>query len=191
MHESRNITATIIGNILELYDFTVFAFFAPIISNLFFPKQDPLVALIATFSVFAIGYCMRPIGGIIFGHIGDRVGRKPALLISITIMSLATILIGCLPTYRQLGVTAALLLVFLRLLQGLAAGGELAGSIVYTLEQAPPNRRGFYSSWTTAGAITGVLLGSLVGAIIEILRRLFCKTGVGAFLSGLEFFWAC
>jgi MFS transporter, MHS family, proline/betaine transporter len=163
----RNIIASIIGNILELYDFTVFAFFAPIISQLFFPKQNQMAALIATFGVFAVGYLMRPIGGIIFGHIGDRTGRKPALLISIITMSLATVLIGCLPTYAEIGITATLLLIFLRLLQGLAAGGELAGSIVYTLEQAPINRRSFYTSWTTASVIAGVLLGSLVGAIVK------------------------
>lgn len=167
MQIKTKIFATIIGNILELYDFTVFAFFAPVISHLFFPRQNQSVALIATFSVFAVGYAARPIGGLVFGHIGDRWGRKPALIGSILVMSLATFFIGCLPTFSQIGIAATISLVVFRLLQGLAAGGEMSGTIVYVTEQAPVKRRGFYGSWATASAIGGVLLGSLVGTIIE------------------------
>lgn len=100
----HDIIACIIGNTLELYDFTVFAFFAPIISQLFFPAQTPLTALIKTFTIFAVGHFMRPIDGFIFGQIGDKLGRKKALLISILIMAISTFLIGCLPTFQSIGV---------------------------------------------------------------------------------------
>lgn len=162
----RDSLACIIGNILELYDFTVFAFFAPFISQLFFPAQEPLTGLIKTFSIFAVGYFMRPIGGIIFGQIGDRFGRKKALTISILMMAIPTFLIGCLPTFKQIGLWAAIILLLLRILQGIASGGELAGSMTYLVERSPPNRRGFYGSFATASSIAGILLGSLVGTII-------------------------
>lgn len=162
----RDIFACVIGNILELYDFTVFAFFASIISQLFFPAQEPLMALIKTFSIFAVGYFMRPIGGVIFGQIGDRFGRKKALLISVLIMAIPTVLIGFLPTFKSIGIWSAIILLLLRILQGVASGGELAGAMAYVIERAPQNRRGFYGSWTTGSSIVGVLLGSLVGTII-------------------------
>lgn len=165
----KNTIGGVVGNILEWYDFAVFGYFAPIIGAQFFPSEDKLASMISAFGVFAAGYMMRPIGGIIFGHIGDRLGRKKALQISITMMALPTILLGCLPTYAQVGVTASVLLVVMRLIQGTSVGGELIGSISFISEIAPPNRRGLYGSWTLFSAIGGVMLGSLVATILHKL----------------------
>ena len=156
----RSIIAGFIGNILEWYDFTVYGFFATIIGAQFFPAEDKIVQLIAAFGVFAAGYLMRPIGGVIFGHIGDQHGRKKALIISVLLMAIPTTLIGLLPTYDTVGWYSAALLVLLRLLQGLSVGGEFTGSISFLVEKAPKGKRGFYGSWSTFGAFGGMLLGS-------------------------------
>ena len=154
------------GNILEWYDFTVYGFFATVIGAQFFPDEDKVVQLISAFGIFAAGYLMRPIGGVIFGHIGDRKGRKKALLYSIFLMAIPTTLIGFLPTYEDIGWYAALLLVLLRLLQGLSVGGEFTGSISFLVEKAPKGKRGFFGSWSTFGVFGGMLLGSGLGALI-------------------------
>ncbi len=162
----RSLIAGFSGNILEWYDFTVYGFFATVIGAQFFPHEDKVVQLIAAFGVFAAGYLMRPIGGIIFGNIGDKKGRKKALTISILFMAIPTTLVGLLPTYESIGWVAALLLVVLRLLQGLSVGGEFTGSISFLVEKAPANRRGFYGSWSTFGVFGGMLLGAGLAAII-------------------------
>jgi MHS family proline/betaine transporter-like MFS transporter len=162
----RTLIAGFSGNILEWYDFTVYGFFATIIGAQFFPDEDKVVQLISAFGIFAAGYLMRPIGGIIFGHIGDRQGRKKALLISILLMAIPTTLIGFLPTYENIGWYSALLLVILRLLQGLSVGGEFTGSISFLVEKAPQNKRGFFGSWSTFGVFGGMLLGSGLASII-------------------------
>jgi MHS family proline/betaine transporter-like MFS transporter len=154
------------GNIMEWYDFTVYGFFATVIGEQFFPKEDKIVQLISAFGIFAAGYLMRPIGGIIFGHIGDKQGRKKALLISILMMAIPTTLIGFLPTYSSVGWYSALLLVILRLLQGLSVGGEFTGSISFLTEKAPSGKRGFYGSWTTFGVFGGMLIGAAIAAIV-------------------------
>ena len=118
-----------IGGGLEMYDFVIYAFFAPIIGKLFFPPGNNIAGLLSAFAVFAIGYFMRPVGALVFGHFGDTIGRKKALLITILIMAIATTLIGCLPTYQTAGLTATVLLISLRLLQGFAVGGDLPGAI--------------------------------------------------------------
>ena len=162
----RSIIAGFIGNILEWYDFTVYGFFATIIGAQFFPAEDKIVQLIAAFGVFAAGYLMRPIGGVIFGHIGDQHGRKKALIISVLLMAIPTTLIGLLPTYDTVGWYSAALLVLLRLLQGLSVGGEFTGSISFLVEKAPKGKRGFYGSWSTFGAFGGMLLGSGIASLI-------------------------
>lgn len=154
-----------IGSVLEWYDFAVYGFLAPILGKLFFPADDEVASLLAAFGVFAIGYAARPLGGALFGHIGDKFGRKPALVISVMVMGLATFAIGVLPDHAQIGTAAALLLVALRVLQGLSVGGEFTGSIVMVAEHAPHDRRGFMASWPEMGAIAGFLLGSGVGAL--------------------------
>lgn len=165
-HMLRNTIGGIFGNILEWYDFAVFGFLAPIMGGLFFPADDPMAGLIKTYGVFAAGYLMRPLGGIVFGHIGDKYGRKKALQLSIVIMAIPTVLVGCLPTHAQLGVTATLLLILLRLLQGISVGGELIGSVSFLVESAPPERKGLQGSWTLFSAIGGILLGSLVVTVM-------------------------
>ena len=125
-----------------------------------------MVQLISAFGIFAAGYIMRPIGGVIFGQIGDKQGRKKALLISVLLMAIPTTLIGFLPAYESIGWYSALLLVLLRLLQGLSVGGEFKGSISFLVEQAPQNKRGFFGSWSTFGVFGGMLLGSGLASLI-------------------------
>jgi MHS family proline/betaine transporter-like MFS transporter len=155
-----------IGNALEWYDFSLFGFFAPVISSQFFPSNDPRAALLNTFGVFAAGFLMRPIGGVLFGHLGDRMGRKWTLGLSVLLMAVPTALVGLLPTYHQIGLTAALLLLLSRLLQGLSVGGEYVGSMSYLAESAQPGRRGFASCWCNVSGGVGGLAGSALAAVL-------------------------
>jgi MHS family proline/betaine transporter-like MFS transporter len=163
--ETRIGLAGSIGSLLEWYDFTVYGFIAPLIGKLFFPADDQVASLLAAFGVFAIGYAARPIGGVVFGHVGDKLGRKPALIVSAFIMGLATLAIGILPDHRHIGALAPLLLVVLRIIQGLSLGGEFTDSVVMLAEHAPNDRRGFVASWAEMGGIVGMLIGSGVGAL--------------------------
>lgn len=155
-----------VGNVLEWYDFAVYGYFAPVLARMFFPSEDHFASMLDAFAVFALGFFMRPIGGLIFGHIGDLMGRKKALMLSVMLMAIPTFLLGCLPTHAQIGTMAATLLVSLRLLQGIAVGGEYTSSVVFLVEQAPQDRRGFFGSWSVFGAVAGILLGSAVGALV-------------------------
>mgnify|MGYP001576407795 FL=1 len=182
------IAAGVTGNVLEWYDFAVYGFFAPIIGRLFFPSDDPTVSLIASFGAFAAGFLMRPIGGIIFGFIGDKIGRKRALVLSVLLMAIPSGMIGILPDHATIGVSAAVLMVLMRMLQGMAVGGEYTSSIVYLAEHAPSKRRGFFTSWTLVGAVGGILLGSGVGALLSNLLSAEAVSDWGwriAFLSGI------
>lgn len=165
--ERRTVLAGIAGNVMEWYDFAVYGYFAPIIGRHFFPSDDPAASLIAAFGVFAAGFLMRPVGGLIFGHIGDQIGRKAALTISVLAMAIPTCLIGMLPGHAVLGTTASVLLVALRMIQGVSVGGEYTTSVVFLVESAKPNRRGLAGSWSTVGAVVGTLMGSAVGALIS------------------------
>ncbi|MHC8598216.1 MFS transporter [Arenicellales bacterium IMCC55707] len=180
--------AGVTGNVLEWYDFAVYGFFAPIIGRLFFPSDDPTVSLIASFGAFAAGFLMRPIGAIIFGFIGDKIGRKRALVLSVLLMAIPSGMIGILPDHATIGVSAAVLMVLMRMLQGIAVGGEYTSSIVYLAEHAPSKRRGFFTSWTLVGAVGGILLGSGVGALLSNLLPAEAVSDWGwriAFLSGI------
>lgn len=182
------IAAGISGNVLEWYDFAVYGFYAPIIGKLFFPSEDPTVSLIASFGAFAAGFLMRPVGGFIFGHIGDKIGRKRALILSVMLMAIPTGIIGILPDHATIGIAAAVLMVLMRMLQGLSVGGEYTGSIVYLAEHSPTKRRGFFTSWTLFGAVGGILLGSGVGALISNLLTEAQVADWGwrvAFISGI------
>lgn len=154
------------GNVIEWYDFSLYGYMAAVLSQLFFPHEDQLVSLIATYGVFAAGFIMRPLGGFVFGHIGDVIGRKQALVFSVLLMVVPTILLGLLPTYDQWGVWAAVCLVLIRMLQGLSVGGEFSGSATYLAETAPPGRRGFAASWANIGSMVGMLLGAATPAIM-------------------------
>ena len=164
--ERRIVIAGLAGNVMEWYDFGTYGFFAATIGTLFFPAHDPTVSLIASFAVFAIGFIGRPMGALIFGHIGDRSGRKRALMASVLMMAIPTMLIGLLPTHAQIGIAAPILLVVLRLFQGLAVGGEFTTSMVLLVEGAQRTRRGFVGSFAPFGAVGGMLIGSAVGAAI-------------------------
>ncbi len=162
----RTVLAGLAGNVMEWYDFAVYGYFAPVIGRHFFPDDDPTTSLIAAFGVFAAGFLMRPVGGLVLGSVGDRIGRKAALTLSVLAMAIPTFLIGLLPGYATLGPMAAVLLVLLRLIQGLSVGGEFTTSVVFLVEAAPPDRRGLAGTWSPVGASAGVLLGSAVGALI-------------------------
>src|SRR5215468_7555144 len=169
-----------VGNLLEWYDFAVFGYFAPFISTQFFPADDPVAALINTFGVFAAGYLVRPIGGVLFGPIGDRLGRARALQLSIFVMAVPTTLMASLPTHAQVGFLAPALLVVLRLAQGLSVGGEYIGSCCYLVEAAPAERRGLFGSWVPFGTVAGMLLGSAVATLMHnLLSRSRSRRGVG------------
>jgi len=167
--QRRNLLAAAIGNVLEWYDFAIYGYFAPVLGKLFFPADDPAASLLAAFAVFAVGYGARPLGGIILGHIADRVGRKPSLILSLTMMGAGTFCIGILPVHAQIGTLAAVLLVILRIVQGLSVGGEYPGSIVLLAEQAPAARRGYFASWPMVGSVAGFVIGSGLGALIGTL----------------------
>lgn len=163
------IFGSIIGNLLEFYDFTLYGIFASVISKLFFPHTNPQLALMAAFAVLAVGYFTRPLGGMLFGHIGDRFSRRKSLVIALLSMGLVTTLMGVLPTYATWGVSATLLLVVLRMFQGLAAGGEFAGTAVFLTENAPKKYRALMSSLTLFGAMLGVLTAIFVANLVNTM----------------------
>ncbi|MBE8523545.1 MHS family MFS transporter [Amycolatopsis sp. H6(2020)] len=151
-----------VGATIETYDFIGFGTAAALyFGSAFFPGSDPLSASLLSFATLGIGFAVRPLGGLIAGHLGDRIGRKPVLVASLLLMGVATVLIGCLPTYAQVGVWAPLLLVAVRVVQGLAFGAEWGGAILMTFEHAPWRRRGFYTGITQAGFPVGLLLANL------------------------------
>ena len=155
--------ASLIGTSVEWYDFFLYGTAAALVFNkLFFPQLAPLVGTVAAFATFAVGFIARPIGGIIFGHYGDRIGRKKMLYITLLIMGLATAFIGLLPTYNSIGIWAPILLVVMRLAQGFGLGGEWGGAVLMAVEHAPSNRRGFFGSFPQIGAYIGLLLSTLV-----------------------------
>lgn len=163
------VVSGIAGNVMEWYDFSVYGYFAAIIGRRFFPAGDPVSSLLAAFGVFAAGFLMRPLGSLLFGHIGDKTGRKLALTASVALMAVPTFLIGVLPTYQQIGICAPLLLVLMRLLQGLSVGGEYTTSSIFLVEGSAARRRGFLGSFVPFGSCAGVLLGSAVGAAVTNL----------------------
>jgi MHS family shikimate/dehydroshikimate transporter-like MFS transporter len=172
VHPTRSIrnvvAASFVGTTIEWYDFFLYGTAAALVfDKLFFPNAEPLVGTLLAFSTYAVGFAARPLGGIVFGHFGDRVGRKSMLVLSLLIMGIATVLIGCLPTYATLGVFAPILLVVLRFAQGIGVGGEWGGAVLMSVEHAPPGRRGFFGSWPQMGVPAGLLLSTLVFALVQ------------------------
>lgn len=155
--------AAFLGGALEYYDFFVYATAASLVfSKIFFPSGNPTIALISSFATFGVAYVARPFGAIFFGHLGDRIGRKNTLVMTLVLMGAATFLIGVLPDFHAAGYLAPVLLVALRLLQGLSAGAETAGASALTMEESPVGRRAFFPSWTMSGISAGIVLASLV-----------------------------
>jgi len=161
--------AAVVGNVLEWYDFAVYAFVAIYLSRKFFPQGDEVTALLSTFLAYGLGFVARPLGGIVIGRIGDTHGRKRALLLTILLMAIGTVLIGVLPTYETIGYLAPALLVLARLLQGFSAGGEWGSSTAFIVEWAPAGRRGWYGSFQQTSVVGGLLLGSGVAALLTTL----------------------
>jgi MFS transporter, MHS family, shikimate and dehydroshikimate transport protein len=162
--------ASAVGTTIEWYDFFLFGVVTPLVLNkLFFPNFDPLVGTLLAYTTFFVGFISRPIGGIIFGHYGDRIGRKTVLVLTILIMGIATFLIGCLPTYASVGIWAPVMLLFLRIFQGIGIGGEWGGAVLMAVEHSPAGRRGFYGSWPQIGVPAGLLLSSGMVYLLSFL----------------------
>ena len=162
--------ASFIGTAIEWYDYFLYGTAAALVFNqLFFPEFSPLAGTLASFATFAVGFFARPVGGIIFGHFGDRIGRKTMLVLTLLIMGVATFLIGLLPTYETIGVWAPILLVVLRVFQGFGVGGEWGGAVLMAVEHSPRGRRGFYGSWPQMGVPAGLLLGTLAVYLFALL----------------------
>jgi MHS family proline/betaine transporter-like MFS transporter len=167
---SKAVVSGAIGNILEWYDFTVYAYLAAILGAKFFPTGNETTATLSTFAVFGVGFFARPFGGILIGMFGDRFGRKPALMLTFGMIAGSTGLIGLLPTYASIGLVAPMLLVLARLVQGISAGGEWGGAASFLVEWAPSNRRGLYGSLHPCAVCVGLLLGSgVTGGLTTVL----------------------
>jgi MFS transporter, MHS family, shikimate and dehydroshikimate transport protein len=155
--------ASFVGTTIEWYDFFLYGTASALVfGKLFFPQYDALTGTLASFGTYAVGFIARPIGGIVCGHFGDRIGRKSMLIFTLLLMGVATALIGCLPTYNQIGIWAPILLIVLRLAQGFAVGGEWGGAVLMAVEHAPPGRRGFYGSWPQIGVPAGLLMSTVI-----------------------------
>lgn len=162
----RVVRAGTIGTVIEYYDFGLYGYTATVLARVFFSDENPTTALLSSLIVFGVAFFMRPLGGVVFGHIGDRFGRKHALALTIIGMCAATFLIGILPGYGAIGIAAPVLLLLARLVQGVCAGGELGGAAAYIAESSPENRRGFLTSMTQLGSMVGLVGASLIVAVV-------------------------
>ena len=166
----RIVAATVAGNALEFYDFVTYAFFAVYIGRAFFPASTPLASLLLSVAVFGVGFVTRPLGGVLIGMFADRVGRKPAMLLTIGLITVGTLGLALTPSYAQIGMAAPLIVVFCRLVQGIALGGEVGPATAFLIEAAPSGRRAFYSGWQLASQGLATLVAGLIGmAIIATL----------------------
>lgn len=165
-HKTRVVLAGAIGNLLEWYDFGLYGLLAPVLASLFFPGHNRMASLLAVYGGFAGGFAMRPIGAIVLGHLGDRVGRRFVLTLSVLLMGIATVTVGILPTYASAGIWAPILLILIRLFQGFSVGGEFVDSVTYLVESVPPRRRGIAGSVANIGSTAGMLLAAGVAAAV-------------------------
>ncbi|MGK0699601.1 MFS transporter [Priestia flexa] len=167
---NRALIASLIGSSIEWYDYFLYGTVAALVfSKLYFPSDDSTVGLMLAYASFAIPFFIRPLGGVIFSHIGDKIGRKKTLVMTLSLMGIATILIGLLPTYETIGIWAPILLIFLRLVQGLGIGGEWGGALLLAVEYAPENKKGFFGSIPQMGVTIGMLLGTLSISLMTLL----------------------
>jgi MHS family proline/betaine transporter-like MFS transporter len=165
----RALIAGSLGNLVEWYEFAIYAYMAPIIAPLFFPSENPVTGILLTFLVLALAFFLRPIGAVIFGGLTDRIGRRPVLVLIIGLMAVATTAIGLLPTHATIGVLAPILLTLCRMAQGISAGGEMGGAVSLMVESAPEGKRGVYGSWTFVGTTLGFVLGGGVATLLAVL----------------------
>jgi MFS family permease len=163
---TRQVAAATIGNALEWYDFMIFGYLTAIVSRLFFPTTDAYCSLLATTATFGVGFCMRPVGGILIGIYADKRGRKAAMQLIVALMTASMALMACCPTYAQAGIISPLIIVLARLLQGFATGGEFSCATAFLIECAPPGRRGFYGSWQMFGQSLSMIAGTAIGAFL-------------------------
>lgn len=167
---SRVAAASLVGTTIEFFDFFIFGTAAALVfSTLFFPDLSPLIGTLSAFATFGVAFAARPLGALIFGHFGDRVGRKQMLVVSLLMMGVGTVAVGLLPTYDQVGILAPILLVACRLLQGLALGGEWGGAVLMAVEHAPKGRRAFYGSWPQVGVPFGLVLATAMFFLVQML----------------------
>jgi len=166
---AKIIFAGAVGNALEWFDFAIYGYFATQIGRVFFPDENPINQLLAAFGIFAVGYLMRPLGGVLFGYVGDRYGRKSALTFSVAAMAIPTFLVGVIPGYEAIGLAAPFILIALRMVQGLSIGGEYTTSMIFLVENAPANRKAFVGAFACIGCAVGILLGSASGALMAVL----------------------
>ncbi len=185
MNNKKLVMSVLVGNTMEFYDFIIFAFMSKYISSLFFPNSDIMASYISTFAVFAGGYLMRPIGGLFFGYIGDRYGRKISLSYSVLIVTISTVAIGFLPVYEDSGVLAPILLTLCRLLQGFSVSGEQSGAAVYLSENIERKKSGYSGGLVLGSAYFGVLLGSLTCLILGLI---FTNQEISDFAWRIPFF---
>lgn len=168
----RVMMASAVGSALEWYDFFIYGTAAALVfSELFFPKFDSNTGLLLSFATFGVGFFARPFGGMLFGHLGDRIGRKPVLVITLMLVGVGTFLIGFLPTYERVGIWAPIMLIVLRLIQGFGAGAEYGGAVILAVEHAPPGKRGLFGSFAAIGVNIGLLLATGVFAIVSSLPK--------------------
>ncbi|MGP4016364.1 MFS transporter [Saccharopolyspora sp. 5N708] len=164
----RTVIASVIGTIAEYYDFFIYGTASALVFNkVFFPEVDPLVGTLAAFSTYAVGFFARPLGGLVWGHVGDRLGRQKTLVYTLLLTGLGTFAVGLMPTYQQIGLWAAVILVLVRLIQGFGVGGEQGGALLLTAEAAPPGKRGFYASFVQMGSPAAYLIPTVLFAILE------------------------
>ena len=169
-HARKTATASFIGSTLEYYDFFIYGSASALVFNrIFFPDIDPFIGTILSMATIGIGYVVRPVAAAVIGHFGDRVGRKQMLVLTLVMMGVSTFLIGCLPPTAMIGTLAPVLLVTLRIVQGISAAGESIGAVTMSLEHAPSNKRAFYASWVNTGAVAGILLASLAFMLVALL----------------------
>jgi len=168
MNHKKAILAAMIGNALEYYDVMLYGFFAAALAPLFFPTTNHFVSITASLGTFAAGFLMRPLGGILFGHLGDRYGRRMALAFSILLVTVPTLTIGLLPTYEYIGIAAPIILVVCRLLQGLCVGGEYSGAAIFVIEHSKKKQEAFAGSVLCATGFLGGFLGTILGLICTL-----------------------
>ncbi|GHI00735.1 MFS transporter [Neobacillus kokaensis] len=166
----RVVGSSVIGSTIEWYDFFLYGVIAGLVFNkLYFPSDDPFISTLLAYATFAVGFVARPLGGIVFGHFGDKIGRKSMLIITLTIMGISTALIAVVPTYEKIGIWAPIILIILRIVQGLGLGGEWGGAVLMTFEHAPLSKRGLYASFPQIGLSIGLLLSSGVVGLLSAM----------------------